>query len=716
MNWRLCLLEPASSSKENEMTMPEFLSSWLLVIKRIKMLLIPTGPIRARCGWQATSALLLIFPLTALLADLMRLEVNPAEPQPLGSETVKAQAPIPAFTESPYKGPCQIISSPHGQFLYVTEKDAYALAIIDLKEKNSLKRIALPSAPTGLCLSPDKLSLYVTCAAPQGSVCLVDMRQGIITDTIRVGYGARGPCVAPDGRRLYVCNQFSHDLSLVDLIQKQECARIPCSREPYAAAITADGQSVFVSNRLPAGLSNTATTAAVVTVIDTKSHATKSITLLNGTTCMGNICSGPNGKYIFTVAKLARYMMPTTQLERGWMNTNALIVIDVKNKRYINTVLLDDIDLGGADPYAVAVSADGAKLYVSHAGSQQLSMINLPGLIERLLSLPLDKETRDRLIAEGKLTNANSELNSLIAQDVPNDLGFLKDIRCRINLPGDGPRGIAVVGEDVYCALYFSDTIACFKGLAKLDTAQQAGRKDQVADWRDTSIIRLGPAPILTAERQGEIYFNDASVCFQNWLSCATCHPDGRIDALNWDLLDDGLGNPKNCKSLLLAHATTPSLSLGIHGNFSKAVRKRINHQLFSAQLLREPEDLAALEAYLRSLKPIPSPYLLNGQLSERAKTGQNLFAAEHVGCSVCHPAPLYTDRQKHNVNSKGKYDRQDEFDTPSLVECWRTYPYLHDGSYLTVKELLTKGGHGDLKNKLRETEIDALVEFVLSL
>jgi hypothetical protein len=37
--------------------------------------------------------------------------------------------------------------------------------------------------------------------------------------------------------------------------------------------------------------------------------------------------------------------MPTTQLERGWMNTNALTILDLAGKKLLNTVLLDDVDL-----------------------------------------------------------------------------------------------------------------------------------------------------------------------------------------------------------------------------------------------------------------------------------------------------------------------------------------------------------------------------------
>jgi cytochrome c peroxidase len=95
------------------------------------------------------------------------------------------------------------------------------------------------------------------------------------------------------------------------------------------------------------------------------------------------------------------------------------------------------------------------------------------------------------------------------------------------------------------------------------------------------------------------------------------------------------------------------------------------------------------------------------------------LFESDRIACSRCHPAPLYTDLHSHNVRSRSEVDHTDRFDTPTLIEVWRTAPYLHDGRYLTVKELLTEGRHGlgrDGKKELSPGEIDDLVEFVLSL
>jgi cytochrome c peroxidase len=72
-----------------------------------------------------------------------------------------------------------------------------------------------------------------------------------------------------------------------------------------------------------------------------------------------------------------------------------------------------------------------------------------------------------------------------------------------------------------------------------------------------------------------------------------------------------------------------------------------------------------------------------------------------------------------HDVGSRGQFDRRNDFNTPMLIECWRTAPYMHDGQYTTMKGLFTKGKHGAKGgglDKVTPQQIDDLVEFVLSL
>jgi YVTN family beta-propeller protein len=528
-----------------------------------------------------------------------------------------------------------------------------------------------------------------------------------IARTLPAGHTAFGAALSPDGKRLYVCNCFNNNVSVLDLITGKEITRVPVTREPYGAVATPDGKSVFVINRLPLDPADGNDVAAVVTVIDTKTNQPSTIRLLNGSTSLHGITISPDGKYVYVAHILARYQMPTTQLERGWMSTNALTIINAADKKLVNSILLDDVDLGAANPWGVACSADGNTVCVAHAGSHELSVINMAGVFEKLAKIPLDDKTPPPLLGkDGKpvtppSTTYQATSASSTQADVPNDLAFLVDLRRRVGLEGKGPRGVAIAGGKAYVAQYFSDSLA---------VVDLAPKPDKLV-----SGLPLGPRPEQTVQRRGEALFHDATICFQHWQSCASCHPDARVDALNWDLMNDGLGNPKNNKSMLLSHRTPPSMWTGIRPTAESAVREGITHILFA---VRPEEEAVAMDEYLKALEPVPSPHLDNGQLSEAARRGKAIFFREEIGCAQCHPEPLYTDKKLHDLNPDRR-EKRPPIDTPTLIECWRTAPYMHDGHWVTIKELLTKGRHGHSGTKagsLTEKEIDDLVAFVLSL
>jgi cytochrome c peroxidase len=272
----------------------------------------------------------------------------------------------------------------------------------------------------------------------------------------------------------------------------------------------------------------------------------------------------------------------------------------------------------------------------------------------------------------------------------------------RLPLSGKGARGLAVAGSKVYVAQYFSDSVAVHDQRAAADAA--------------ISTIALGPPPVLTDERRGHLLFEDATICFQQWQSCASCHPDARADGLNWDLVNDGTGNRKNTKSMLFSHRTAPAMATGIRESAEAAVRAGLNHILFT---YRPDQEAEAIDAHLRSLRPVPSPHLRDGRMTPAARRGEKLFYGERINCGRCHPAPLYTDRRRHNVGTRRVNEYTDRFDTPTLIEVWRTAPYLHDGRYTTIEELLVDGRHGLRRTgavDLSEQEIADLVAFVLSL
>jgi YVTN family beta-propeller protein len=493
--------------------------------------------------------------------------------------------------------------------------------------------------------------------------------------------------VSPDGKKLYVCNKFNDNLTVLDLSTGKKTAKISVAREPVAAAITDDGKTLIVANHLPAGAVDGDYAAAEVSVIDTTvNKVVKTVNLPNGSTSLQDVAISQDSKYAYVTHVLARYQLPTTQLERGWMNTNALTIIDVMNKEYVNTALLDDVDLGAANPWGVACSADGRFVCVTLAGTHQLCVIDRARLHDKV----------ERAGRGEKVSDATSS-----AQDVPNDLSFLVTLKRRLKLSGNGPRGLALIGSTAYIAEYFTDGL----GVIDIDSEFRPRAKS----------IPLGPKKDVSIVRQGEMNFHDATLCFQNWQSCSSCHPaDARTDALNWDLMNDGLGNPKNTKSLLLAHKTPPAMGLGVRSDAEAAVRAGITHIQFA---VRPEEDAEAIDEYLKSLKPLPSPHLVKGKLSKRANRGREVF--ESAGCSSCHSGKLYTDQKKHDLGIGKWLDEGKSYDTPTLIEVWRTAPYLYDGRAATIADMLKEHNFEDKHGKtsdLTNKQINDLAEFVLSL
>jgi len=572
-----------------------------------------------------------------------------------------------------YLSPSDMQMIDGGKTLLITQDTGKQLDFFDTTENRITRSIALPDRPRGLACSADGRTAYIVTGEGEGELGVLDLSSGKMLRQIPVGHGPMAPVLSPDGQTLYVCNRFDNSIGFVDLAKQRQTRTVPVVREPVASALTPDGQLLFVANHLPDGPANVDYVAAKISVVDTaKGMVVKNIDLVNGAEGLRGMCMSADGQFVYATHLMARYQIPTTQLDRGWVSTDALSIIRVADLKLLHTVLLDDVDRGFANPWGVAVSSDGKLLCVTSAGNNELSLIDLPALT----------------------------VKATTSVDPHNDLSMLVGVRQRIPLQGIGTRAVLMHNDRIYITEYFSDSLG--------QVTVQDGKMIAVDS------IPLGPKLPLTPERQGEILFNDARMCYQNWLSCASCHPDARTDALNWDLLNDGIGNPKNVKSMLLAHRTPPTTWMGERPDAETSVRAGIRHIQF---VVRPEADAKAIDAYLRSLEQTPSPYLVDGKLSKSAKRGEKIF--EQAGCSQCHPAPLFTNLNQYDVGTGTGMDTGKAFDVPSLREVWRTAPYLHDGRTAGIRDVITTHNPQDQRGEtsgLTEKQINDLVEFVRSL
>jgi len=607
-----------------------------------------------------------------------------------------------------YRSPYDLAFSPDGKTLAVSDRIAGCLCLVDVAAKKVAREVALKGQPTGVAWAPDGKKVYVA-ERNAGTAAEVDAGSGKVARRLKVGRRPVGVALAPKKGLLLACNTVEDDVSVVDLASGKEKRRIALLHQPFFAAVSPDEATAVVGNLLPRGSAADPQTAACVSLIDLASlKVSANVKMPGGSTSLRGVAVSPDGRYAYAVHTVGRTTLPTTQLERGWVNTNGLSVIDLKAKAHVATLLLDRLSEGAADPWGVALAGDGRTAWITLAGVHQVARVDLAGVHLLLEGKPLPKGKGGPQGYVPDLWNAIKKDPAKRA-DLVNDLAALYGAALiqRTPVGAKGPRGVSLSpdGKALAVAAYFAGKVV----LADPATGKVAAH------------VPIGKQPEADTIRLGEQHFHDGTMCFQHWLSCATCHPEGgRADGLNWDLLNDGLGNPKNARSLILSHKAPPVMSRAVRARMEVAVAAGFHHIQFHQA---RDDEIEAVSTYLRSLEPEPSPYRKpDGSLTAAAERGKTLFEGK-AGCAGCHPAPLFTDKKAYDVGTKYDLDRgkkfEGKFDTPVLRECYRTGPYLHSGKAVDLKAVLTTYNKDDKHGKtsgLSEKEIADLVAYLKSL
>lgn len=572
--------------------------------------------------------------------------------------------------------PDHLFLADNGKSLFVTNRADKELMKMSADGKHVEKKITFTSAVNAMTQDPSG-RLWVVCDGNNGALYELDGKKYSVLSRTSSGATPSAILFSPLSQTLWIAQRFSNELWEVNPSTKKVIAKVSVGREPVAMVSFASDSCLLVANNLPEMAATVYPIATQLDIVDVRAKAVSSRILLpNGSTDVKAIATDGGRNYAYITHLIARYQLPTNQLDRGWMSTNALSIIDLRTKKWLTTVLLDTPQKGAANPWSVIVTPDDKQILVAASGSQELVRIDRVALHQRLA-----KAKRGEAVTPSMKSWEN----------IPNDAGFLHGIRDFIPTEGKGPRSVVAMGNRIYTANYYT---------AELVSMNAAGKQVQKQV--------LGAPLTFTKVGKGDMYFHDATLSFQTWQSCATCHPnEARVDGLNWDLLNDGMGNPKNTKTLMLSHQTPPCMVTGIRKDAETAVRSGVKHILFGES---EEEVYEAMDEYLKSLKPLPSPYLVKGKLSGKAKKGQKIFQQD---CASCHSGPLHTDQRQYPVGWTTGSDKGLTMDVPALTECWRTAPYLYDGRSSSMKEMLKI--HGPQK-QLSQKELDELEEYVLSL
>ncbi|MCL9804539.1 cytochrome-c peroxidase [Flavobacterium amniphilum] len=287
----------------------------------------------------------------------------------------------------------------------------------------------------------------------------------------------------------------------------------------------------------------------------------------------------------------------------------------------------------------------------------------------------------------------------------------------------------------------------------------------------------------------GEKLFSDSILSGDNSVSCISCHipseayadhktkavQNGQLSRNTPTLLNSGFQNTLFLDGRVSYLEDQAKAVINnkdeMHGSFSEALQKVKNNDAYQVQFkkvfpkekkITEQNLLKSLASYIRSLSKLNSKFddYLRGKvkLTENEKIGFNVFMGKGK-CATCHffplfngsVPPMFTETESEVLGIPSKKNLQNAkvdddlgeyliakaplkkyaFKTPTVRNSAITFPYMHNGVYSSLNEVIDfynrGGGSGigiHLENQtlptdelnLSKTEINNLIVFLKTL
>ena len=622
---------------------------------------------------------------------------------------------------APHAGPAALTAAHSGSIVatdtavYVVNADSDSVSVIDPVARSLVAEILLAGArpapaadgtftpavqPRALVLSPDGATLYVS-GERSGQLYAIDVATRDVR-SVAVGSEPVGVAVSPDGATVFVACSQDSTVVAVDAKTLAVASTIAVPAEPWGLAWSpADGALLVTHLLTPAVTSIDPAKRAVNatwTIPDTQPRGDRR--LAHGEVRgLYDVAARPGSEELWVAHVMLGTDTPQPDLDFESTVFPSLSILRAGGA-YHTTLSIDVLALAGIDgslgdivsgPHAIAFTGDGE------------------------LALVVDTNSEDLL-----LVDAEHEAEA----------GLLRP------LPGHMPEGIALSPDE--SVAYIDERNTGDVAIVSLD---RTGDHPVLAV--EGTVARLQVDPMPPDLRVGQHLFYSANsdeypITKNHWVACASCHIEGRSDAVTW-LFEQG---PRD----------TPTNAGGMLGTgflFRTADRNTVKDYWHTINIEQggtfNPDDqsdlLDAITTYVNHGIPLPVPPTTD---AAKVARGKQLFESTEVGCSGCHSGVRFTDSGAGNptLDLGGTITLHDVgtcvtapfadvahedvagharaacmFDTPSLSGVASSPPYLHDGSAKTIHDVLemTRGKMGDITG-LSADDLDALVEYVRSL
>ncbi len=304
---------------------------------------------------------------------------------PAGAQSPLGDLPL-SLTPFPDRAAVLVVNAGHG---------VQSLQVVDVRTgtvEQTVRYHAPEALFVGAAFSPDGRRAYVS-AGGNNKIRTFDVTGDRLTETAPIQLPTRNPAgatvnpypaglaVTPDGRHLVVADSVADAVTVVDL-PAGATRTVAAGHAPYGVAISADGATAYVSDQ-------GGSTVCVVDVAEAAVRATVTVGL------------HPNRELLDP----RRHLLYVADGD-----SDQISVVDTATNVPVRTIGLAPYPGAeiGSNPDALALSADGATLYVANSGNNDVAVLDLAaGRIRGLV--PTGWYPAALSIVDGQLLVANAK-------------------------------------------------------------------------------------------------------------------------------------------------------------------------------------------------------------------------------------------------------------------------------------------------------------------
>jgi PQQ-dependent catabolism-associated beta-propeller protein len=242
------------------------------------------------------------------------------------------------------------------------DRAADGVGVVDLTTRKLVSTLPSGRDPESFDLSPDGETLYVS-NEETAELTVLDVTSGFVRGRVHVGREPEGVTMRPDGKVVFVTSELDNEVTAVDTATRTVVGHMPTAARPRSVVFARDGLTAFVTDEV----------GGKVTVLDAIAYKAlgdiavhEDSPMPSGPRPMGAVLSR-DGKELYV------------SCGRG----GSVAIIDVASRTQVRS-----IDGIGDRPWGIALSPDGTLLYTANGTSSDMSIVDLAsGNVDRRVQI-----------------------------------------------------------------------------------------------------------------------------------------------------------------------------------------------------------------------------------------------------------------------------------------------------------------------------------------